>query len=514
MRLSLNNISLTAVGALTILLSSSSTTALPSGLQDLSFRTSHVPGNSQPHLQTRAEPASKPYANHRVVRMQLQTEEELKKLSEAEDQLHLDFFSHKTLGGNMDVRVPSESFDKFKALGLSYTVLSSDLQQLIDAERDENDKSQQRWQAIKRSMDGWSEGTDALFHRRSESPASIPGADDWFATYHSYEDHTIWLDAQIKNRSDIATGFSAGKSYEGREQAGIKIGKGPNNVVLHGLQHAREWISGSVVEYLIHQLMTGTDAKVAKYLKKYTFHIIPIMNPDGFVMTQNGVRMHRKNAQPNPGNADASDTSCIGTDRKLTCVYCRRKYTPRLNTVLLTISRFPLCTLVNRNWDIRWNASTEADATDACSEVYRGTRAFSAPETANIGKYLRDTPNVVSYIDFHAYSQMWLTPHGYAGPPPESYKSYLKPLAAGAVAALKKVYGTKFTYGESYNTINYETFGASDDYALSVGVGAPFTVELRDTGNFGFLLPADQILPSGKEMWEAFKYILDNLKTK
>ncbi len=110
---------------------------------------------------------------------------------------------------------------------------------------------------------------------------------------------------------------------------------------------------------------------------------------------------------------------------------------------------------------------------------------------------------------------MWLTPHGYAGPPPENYESYLKPLTAGASAAMREVYGTKFTYGESYNTINYEALGISIDYALSLGVGAPFTVELRDkNGHFGFLLPADQILPSGKEMWEGFKYLLDNFKTE
>ncbi|KAF9573962.1 hypothetical protein EC968_007648 [Mortierella alpina] len=497
MRLTLTDISLTAVVTLTILLSgSSTTTALPAVLndrqardsssQDLSSRSFPAPVNRHPRLQTRADLSSNPYANDRVVRIQLKTEEDFKKLKEAEHQLHLDYFSNKNLGGNTDVRVPSESFDKFKALGLPYTILVNDLQQLLDTERDENEKSQQKWQAVKRDLSGWSEemGGQPL-NRRCDNPVPVPEADDWFASYHSYEDHIIWLDAHIKNHSDIATGFSVGKSYEGREQAGIKIGKGPNNIVLTGLQHAREWISGSVVEYLIHQLVTRKDAKVARYLKKYTFHIIPIMNPDGFVLTQDGLRMHRKNTQPNPVYPDEGYPLCIGTD-------------------------------LNRNWDVRWNASEEADATDFCSNVYRGAKAFSAPETANVAKYLRDTPNVVSFIDFHAYSQMWLTPHGYDGPPPKTYKSYLKPLAAGAVAALKKVHGTKFTYGESFKTIGYETFGSSDDYAYSIGVGAPFTVELRDAddGKFGFLLPADQIVPSGEEMWEAFKYLLDNLKTK
>jgi hypothetical protein len=41
-----------------------------------------------------------------------------------------------------------------------------------------------------------------------------------------------------------------------------------------------------------------------------------------------------------------------------------------------------------------------------------------------------------------------------------------------------------------------------------------YAVELRDTGEYGFLLPADQIIPSGKETLEAMKalstYVLNN----
>ncbi|KAF9282466.1 hypothetical protein BGZ68_005956 [Mortierella alpina] len=429
------------------------------------------------HFQARAEPAPNSYANHRLVRMQLETKDELKKLIKVENQLHLDYLSRKILNGNTDIRVPPESFEKFKALGFPYKVLINDLQQSINAEQDENNKYQQQWQAIKKTMTGWSEEINNKSYRGSRNNATVPSADDWFAGYHSYEDHGIWLNAQIQNHPDIATGFSVGKSYQGREQAGIKIGKGPNNVVLNGLQHAREWITGPVVEYLIHELVTGTDAKVADYLKKYTFHIIPIMNPDGFILTQNGHRMHRKNAQPNPGHPE-----CIGRD-------------------------------LNRNWDIHWDEGMDGRTTDVCEQVYRGTSAFSAPETANMGKYLRNTPNVVSNMDFHSHAQMWMAPHGYSCTPPESYESYLKPLAAGAVAALEKVYGTQFAYGDICNIIG-QSFGNSADYALSVGVGAPFGIELRDKEASGFELPADQILPSGKEIWEAFKYVLDNLRTQ
>lgn len=28
-----------------------------------------------------------------------------------------------------------------------------------------------------------------------------------------------------------------------------------------------------------------------------------------------------------------------------------------------------------------------------------------------------------------------------------------------------------------------------------------FTIELRDTGRYGFILPKEQILPTGREIW-------------
>lgn len=48
----------------------------------------------------------------------------------------------------------------------------------------------------------------------------------------------------------------------------------------------------------------------------------------------------------------------------------------------------------------------------------------------------------------------------------------------------------------------------------SMGIKYAATPELRDKGQFGFLLPADQIIPCGEETLEGFlayaKYVLDN----
>jgi len=39
-----------------------------------------------------------------------------------------------------------------------------------------------------------------------------------------------------------------------------------------------------------------------------------------------------------------------------------------------------------------------------------------------------------------------------------------------------------------------------------------FAAELRDTGDNGFILPPDQIRPSGEEIWAGVKYLLANIQ--
>jgi murein tripeptide amidase MpaA len=87
----------------------------------------------------------------------------------------------------------------------------------------------------------------------------------------------------------------------------------------------------------------------------------------------------------------------------------------------------------------------------------------------------------------------------------------LQSLAKGAAAAMKAVHGTSFDTGPICSTI-YKTSGSSVDYANDdVGADYVFTAELRDMGNHGFVLPADQIVPSGEEVYEGVRYLLQNM---
>jgi len=101
-------------------------------------------------------------------------------------------------------------------------------------------------------------------------------------------------------------------------------------------------------------------------------------------------------------------------------------------------------------------------------------------------------------------------------------------LASGFSSTLKAVHGTSFTSGPICTTI-YATTGSSTDYAYDVSyvprlfllyltefyhrkIKYSFAAELRDTGNNGFVLPANQIRPSGEEVWAGVKYLLANIK--
>lgn len=45
-----------------------------------------------------------------------------------------------------------------------------------------------------------------------------------------------------------------------------------------------------------------------------------------------------------------------------------------------------------------------------------------------------------------------------------------------------------------------------------LGADYNFAIELRDTGNYGFVLPKEQIVPSGEEMYAGIRYLLDNMR--
>jgi hypothetical protein len=50
---------------------------------------------------------------------------------------------------------------------------------------------------------------------------------------------------------------------------------------------------------------------------------------------------------------------------------------------------------------------------DPCSDTFCGGKPFSEIETTQVAKFIGDhNDTIVHYINFHSYSQLWMTPWG------------------------------------------------------------------------------------------------------
>jgi len=108
------------------------------------------------------------------------------------------------------------------------------------------------------------------------------------------------------------------------------------------------------------------------------------------------------------------------------------------------------------------------------------------------------------FIDWHAYGQLWMAPWGWtcALPPTADYNAQLN-VGTKATAAINSTNGLTYRYGTICNII-YPASGSSADWGYdNAKILYSYGVELRDTGTYGFVLPANQIRPQGEEIWYA-----------
>ncbi|KAG0701372.1 Carboxypeptidase B [Chionoecetes opilio] len=290
---------------------------------------------------------------------------------------------------------------------------------------------------------------------------------DW-ADYHNYETITAWMASLAAQHPDLCSMEQVGTSYEGRPMYLLTISKGGTDkpgIFIDGDIHAREWISPAVVTYMVNQLLTGSHDDL---LSSVVFYVMPVINPDGYSYTFTDDRLWRKTRS----HTD-SVFGCMGADP-------------------------------NRNWDFHWNEV--GASSNPCSETYAGPHPFSEVEMQVVRDQITRLGNLKVYLTFHSFSQLWMYPWGFTTDLPSDWKD-LDDLAQDAVKALTAIHGTHYEIGSSTNTI-YAAAGGSDDWAKGVGgVKYAYTVELRDQGNYGFLLPRSQIIPTGEETFEALKVV-------
>ncbi len=161
---------------------------------------------------------------------------------------------------------------------------------------------------------------------------------------------------------------------------------------------------------------------------------------------------------------------------------------------------------LNRNFSFGYGLDSGSSGSPS-SSVYRGPSAFSEPETQAYRDFFLQNQNIVSHIDFHAFSQLILQPWGYrVGAPPDA--ELLNKIAVEMSNTIEDV------HGEFYNPIPanllYLASGISTDWTYGDQGAYAFTVELRPDSFFpGFELPSNEIISTAEENFEAVLDLLN-----
>ena len=171
---------------------------------------------------------------------------------------------------------------------------------------------------------------------------------------------------------------------------------------------------------------------------------------------------------------------------------------------------------VNRNWEYGWDADPRGASTNPCSQTYRGEEPTDTPENEGLDKFmrqLRDEVGIKLFIDWHSYGHYILFPFGYKETlyAPELGKWTKTGTLMSEEIRDGSERGPVYTFGPSGATL-YPTTGASIDHVYSIGRAEfSMTIELSDTGDYGFVLPPEFIRPVVEEQWIGQKMLLSLL---
>jgi hypothetical protein len=361
-------------------------------------------------------------------------------------------------GPELDLVVSAEGRAALDEAGIAYTVRIADLRALIDAER-------AQYEAV----------------RAAEANGAVLRGDTYFDTFRTHAEVLARVDLLVANNPSIALPVNVGTSRFGRDIRGLTISapdspENPRNqrrqVLFNGTQHAREWLSPTTVMFIAHQLIAdfaAGDPRVTELLSNAEIIIVPIINPDGYDFTWSTTRLWRKTRVDN-GNGT------FGVDP-------------------------------NRNWGYEWGG--EGASTSPGNDTYRGPNAFSEPETAALRDFMIARPRIDAHIDFHTFSQLILSPWGYTSNlPPQPIQSVFDRLNADMAREIFGVHGMTYIGGPSYTTI-YPASGTVPDWVLGDRGKLSWTIELRDTGAYGFVAPASEIIPTGEENYAGVLTLID-----
>jgi len=349
------------------------------------------------------------------------------------------------VGAPIDVQIDESRVGELDRLGLTHTLVVPDVQAVFDAERGEIE-SRRRLRDI-----------------------------TWFENYHTYDEINAYIDQLAGEFPGLVTVRTIGTSLEGREIRAFDVVSpdAPADapvVLFNAGQHAREWIGPATTLYIADRMLRefGSDGRTSDVVNNVRVVFVPLVNPDGYVYTWNVNRNWRKNRR---NNGDGT----WGVDN-------------------------------NRNWSEYWGGSGSSDY--GGSETYHGAAPFSEPETRALRDLALSEPHLVAHVDWHSYSQLLLYPYdGFQSSPIGSERDFFVALGDDMAETIWHTTGRNYTPEPGYQL--YIASGTCSDW-FSLGASArSWTFELRPEGSPGFVLPPDEIIPTGREMLGAALQLIE-----
>ncbi|KAG5273037.1 hypothetical protein AALO_G00146890 [Alosa alosa] len=394
------------------------------------------------------------FANFRdqVLRIHVESDQHIELLQalEKEQDWELDFWLHPVSSElPVDIHVPYASLnavkDYLKDNNIPFSVMINNLQEMLDEEQAEMEKNNGRERNL-RSFN--------------------------FGAYHKLETIYSWMDTLVADYPNVVSKEQIGLSYENRPMYVLKFSTGGTKrpaIWIDAGIHSREWVSQASAVWIANKIASdyNNDPTVTNLLNAMDIYLMIITNPDGYVYSHTNDRMWRKTRSSNPGSL------CRGTDP-------------------------------NRNWDSGFGGP--GTSKNPCSDSYHGPHAHSEVEVQNVVNLIKTHGNFKSFISIHAYSQLLMYPYGYSCKN-APHQAELDSVGRAAVNALSSLYGTSYKVGSICNII-YQASGGSIDWSYDFGIKYSFAFELRDTGRYGFVLPASQIIPTASETWLALKHLM------
>lgn len=303
-----------------------------------------------------------------------------------------------------------------------------------------------------------------------------PGRDD-MGGYRTFDEIVAEMIRLHEAYPDIISSPAViGTTIEDRPLLAIKVSDNPEEdenepeALFTSLIHCREVVTSYILFGVIEQLAEGygEDERLTRLVDERQIWFIPVVNPDGYVFNEedepDGGGMWRKNRRRNEGGS-------YGVD-------------------------------LNRNFGSHWGYDNTGSSPIASNDTYRGTEAFSEPETDAIRQFVIDRRFTVS-IFFHSYSNLCLFPYGYEviQPPDRSVFSAL---------SKKMIAVNHYLPGTGWEVI-YRTNGDSDDWLYSDDDHDPifaFTIEVGSREDY-FWPPLERVEPLVAENIEAVLTLIE-----